>query len=236
MKFIIASIVFLCLLSSIFSEKKKIIYLIRNGEPKVRGIINTLLTEEGIAHCKAAGDFLSNEKIGKIYYSGIQIGKETAKLIEIKHSTKVEMIEEHSITDIFWEMHESKTYQEDFKDDNEKLIILEGESFYALMNRLRLFLIKFWESDEEECTIVTQGTFINILSLMFLQAPVGKFGSLKMFNCGVSKIQMKNIYSFVVEYWNAHYFFKDGEKKYLNYDHLYPRSGAAERLYWLTQF
>ena len=32
----------------------------------------------------------------------------------------------------------------------EKLIIPEGETFYSVMDRLRLFFVKFWESDENE--------------------------------------------------------------------------------------
>jgi broad specificity phosphatase PhoE len=67
----------LCLVSFSVSDKKKIIYLIRHGEtnfntdpvPRVRGRINVPLNDVGIAHCKAAGDFLANEKIGKIYYT-----------------------------------------------------------------------------------------------------------------------------------------------------------------------
>ena len=83
------------------------------------------------------------------------------------------------------------------------------------MNRLRLFFVKFWESDEQECTIVSHGAITNILSLMFLQAPLEKFWSMYMSACGVSKVQMKSIYSFTIEYWNANYFLKEGEKKYM---------------------
>ena len=43
---------------------------------------------------------------------------------------------------------------------------------------------------------------------MFLQAPLEKFWSMYMSACGVSKIQMKSIYSFTVEYWNANHFLK----------------------------
>ena len=129
-----------------------------------------------------------------------------------------------SLIDISWGVYEGKTYQEAFGDEKggdymfhpEKLIIPEGETFYSVMDRLRLFFVKFWESDEQECTIVSHGAITNILSLMFLQAPLEKFWSMYMSACGVSKVQMKSIYSFVVEYWNANYFLKDGEKKYLN--------------------
>ena len=73
-------ILFAFLLSIVHSEKKKTIYLIRHGEtnfntdpvPRVRGRINVPLNDEGIAHCKAAGEFLANEKIGKVYYNVIE--------------------------------------------------------------------------------------------------------------------------------------------------------------------
>ena len=50
---------------------------------------------------------------------------------------------------------------------------------------------------------------------MFLQAPLEKFWSMYMSACGVSKVQMKSIYSFTIEYWNANHFLAEGEKKYL---------------------
>ena len=62
----------------------------------------------------------------------------------------------------------------------EKLIIPEGEIFYAVMNRLRLFFVKFLESDEEVCTIISHGSIMNILSLIILQAPIEKFWSMHM--------------------------------------------------------
>ena len=76
MKFIFTFIALCAILSLGYSQKKKTIYLIRHGEtdfntdpvPRVRGRINVPLNDIGIAHCKAAGDFLSNVEIGKVYY------------------------------------------------------------------------------------------------------------------------------------------------------------------------
>jgi len=133
------------------------------------------------------------------------------------------MIEEPSVIHISYGTYEGKTYQEAFGDEKggnliphpEKLIIPEGETFYAVMNRLRIFLVKFWESDEEVCTIVSHGSIMNILNLMFLQAPLEKFWSMKMSPCGVSKVQMNSVYAFTIEYWNSNDFLQEGEKKYL---------------------
>ena len=94
------SLFYLCLLvlsSFSFCEKKKIIYLIRHGEtnfntdpvPRVRGRINVPLNDAGIAHCKAAGDFLANEKIGKIYYSAIPRAKQSADCVAEHHNGPV---------------------------------------------------------------------------------------------------------------------------------------------------
>ena len=79
MKFIFIILFLSTILSSAYSQKKKTIYLIRHGEtdfnndpvPRVRGRINVPLNDIGVAHCRTAGDFLSNENIGKIYYSEI---------------------------------------------------------------------------------------------------------------------------------------------------------------------
>ena len=97
MKFSFALIALVVLLSFVHSEKKKIIYLVRHGEtdfntdpvPRVRGRINVPLNAKGIAHCKAAGDFLANENIGKIYYSSIPRAKQSAECIVQQHSSKV---------------------------------------------------------------------------------------------------------------------------------------------------
>ena len=231
MKFQFTFVALLTILSFVVSEKKKIIYLIRHGEtnfntdpvPRVRGRINVPLNDVGIAHCKAAGDFLANEKIGKIYYSAVPRAKQSADCVAEQHSTKVELVEDPLVIDISWGVYEGKTYQEAFGDEKggdymfhpEKLIIPQGETFYSVMDRLRLFFVKFWESDETECTIVSHGAITNILSLMFLQAPLEKFWSMYMSACGVSKIQMKSIYSFTIEYWNANHFLAEGEKKYI---------------------
>ncbi len=225
-------ITLIALLSFVCSEKKKIIYILRHGEtdfntdpvPRVRGRINVPLNAEGIAHCKAAGDLSANENIGKIYYSGVPRAKQSADCIVERHSTPVEMIEEPLVIDISWGIFEGKTYLEAFGDPEgkeffghpENVVVPQGETFYAVMDRLRLFFVKFWQSDEEVCTIVTHGAVTNILSLMFLQSPLEKFWTMYMSACGVSKIQMKSIYSFTIEYWNANYFLKEGEKKYLN--------------------
>jgi probable phosphoglycerate mutase len=231
MKMTLYGLLVLCLLSLVVSEKKKIIYLVRHGEtnfntdptPRVRGRINVPLNDMGIAHCKAAGDFLANENIGKIYYSDIPRAKQTATYIKEQHKTPVEMIPDPLVIDISWGIYEGKTYMEAFGDEKggdlifhpEKLIVPEGETFYAVMDRLRLFFVRFWQSDEEVCTIVSHGAITNVLSLMFLQAPLEKFWTMYMSACGVSKVQMKSVYSFVIEYWNANYFLKLGEEKYL---------------------
>ena len=131
------------------------------------------------------------------------------------------MIEEPLIIKVSFGTFEGKIYQEAFGNENggdfilhpEKLIFPEGETFYAVMNRLRLFFVKFWESDEEVCTIVSHGSIINVLILMLFQAPLEKFWSIHMSPCGVSKIKMNTIYSFDVEYWNANNFLEEIEKK-----------------------
>ena len=50
---------------------------------------------------------------------------------------------------------------------------------------------------------------------MLIQTPLEKFWTIYMSDCRVSKIKMKGISEFSVLYWNANYFLKEGEKKYL---------------------
>jgi len=134
------------------------------------------------------------------------------------------MIEDPLIIDMPFGIYEEKTYQEAFWNDKggdllmhrEKLIIPEGETFYAVMNRIRLFFVKFWESNEDVCTIVSHGSIMNILNLMLIQATLEKFWSTYMSPCGVSKVKMNSIYAFTIGYWNTNNFFEEVEKKYLN--------------------
>ena len=79
MKNIINLLSLLIFISLSHSQKTKTIYLVRNGETnfntdsaqRVGGRTNVPLNDLGVAHCKAAGDFLSNQNIGNIYYSPI---------------------------------------------------------------------------------------------------------------------------------------------------------------------
>ena len=225
-----STILFLTLLALI-AAKEKTIYLIRHGEtnfntdpvPRVRGRINVPLNDMGIAHCKAAGDFLANENIGKIYYSAVPRAKHTAELVAAQHSTKVELVEEPLVIDISWGDWEGKTYKEAFgREDGgdfftaiDRIIVPHGETFYGVMDRQRRFFERFWQSDEEVCTIASHGTNTNLIGLMIMQAPIEKFWTMYMSACGVSKLVMKGISEFQVKYWNANHFLKDGEKKYL---------------------
>ena len=52
---------------------------------RVSDRINIPLTDLGVAHCKAAGGFLSNKNIGKIYYSSIPRAKQSAEYIAKQH-------------------------------------------------------------------------------------------------------------------------------------------------------
>lgn len=212
-------------------EVQKTIYFIRHGEThyntdpvkRVRGRIEIPLNDIGIAHCKAAGDFLAEEDLGVIRYSKLTRVRQTAEIISSHHKTKVEMFIEPLIEDISWGTWEGKTYQEafgspdggDFFKHPETIIVPQGESFYSAMDRLRQFLVKFWESEEKIVTIISHGAISNIFSLIILQAPLEKFWSMYMSGCSVSKVIMKGIYDFTIDYWNAHHFMKDGEKKYL---------------------
>ena len=175
------------------------------------------LNDKGLLHAHQAGEFLKDENIGKIYYSKIHRAKQTAEAVAEKHSTKVELVEEPLVIDISWGDWEGKTYRECFGSDDggdyfkypEKMIVPNGESFYSVMDRLRKFLEKFWQSDEEICTIVSHGAVLNCLGLVIMQAPLSHFWSMYMSGCGVSKIIMKDVSRISIDYWNAHHFLKD---------------------------
>ena len=89
MRNLFALLSLLTLVSLSYSEKKKTIYLIRNGDTsfitdsmnRVSGRINIPLNDLGVSHCKASGDFLSNQNNGKIYYSSILRAKQSAEYI-----------------------------------------------------------------------------------------------------------------------------------------------------------
>ena len=226
-----STLLFVALLALSLAAKKKTIYLIRHGEtnfntdpvPRVRGRIDVALNDAGIAHAKAAGDFLANTNIGKIYYSDIRRARQTAEFVAGQHNGNVELIPDPLVIDISWGIWEGKTYKEAFGSDDggdyfahpDRLTMPQGETFYSVMDRLRRFLVRFWESDEEVCTIATHGAITNIFALMITQAPLDKFWTMYMSACGVSKITMKGVNDFSVNYWNADFFLEEGERKYL---------------------
>ena len=88
-------------------------------------------------------------------------------------------------------------------------MIPNGESFYSVMDRLKKFLERFWQSDEEVCTIVSHGAVLNCFGLMIMQSPLDHFRTMYMSGCGVSKVIMKGISKFSIDYWNLHHFLKD---------------------------
>ena len=118
-------LVLLTFVSLSYSERKKTIYLVRNGETnlntdslqRIGGRINIPLNELGVSHCKAAGDFLANQNIGKIYHSSIPRAKQSAEYIAKQHKTQVEMVEDPLLIDISFGIYEGKTYQEAFGDE-----------------------------------------------------------------------------------------------------------------------
>lgn len=121
---------------------------------------------------------LVNEKIGKIYYNSVPRDKQSAEYVVEQHNTPVELIEDSFVINISWEFNKEKLMKNILEMKKrrymfypEKLIITEGETFYFVMDRLRLLFVKFWESNEE-CTIVSHSAITNIISLMFLQAPL----------------------------------------------------------------
>ena len=98
MQNLIALLSLLTLVSLWCSYKKETIYLIRNGETsfitysmhRVSGRINVPLTDLGVAHCEATGGFLSNQNIGKIYYSSIPEAKQSVENIAKLYKTQEE--------------------------------------------------------------------------------------------------------------------------------------------------
>ena len=90
--------------------------------------------------------------------------------------------------------------------------ITEIETFYAIMNRLRQFLMNIWESDEEISTIISHISIMNILNLMLLQVHLEKFWEKKKSSCCVSKVQIYTFYSFDVGFWNSKEFLRLDEK------------------------
>ena len=58
------------------------------------------------SHFKDAGDFLANEKIGKIYYSSVPRAKQLVDCVAEQHSTKVKLVEDPLVIDISWGVYE----------------------------------------------------------------------------------------------------------------------------------
>jgi broad specificity phosphatase PhoE len=213
------------------SKKTKTIYITRHGEtdantdpePRVRGRIEIPLNALGIAHSKALGDYIKDVNVGKVYYSKISRAKQTAEFMAGQHSTKLELVEEPLLIDISWGDWEGKTYMQafgdptggDYKHHPEKIIIPNGESFYSVLDRIKKFLDRFWNSDEDVCMICSHGAITNLIALYITDQPMKNFWRMYMNGCGLSVIKMTDVDQFTIDTWNEHHFLKEGEEKYL---------------------
>lgn len=205
------------------AKQPKTIYIIRHGEtdfntdpvPRVRGRCPVPLNDIGKRHANQAGEFLKTEKVTKIYHSPVQRAKETAEIIH-GHFPDVPLVEEALINDISWGDWEGKTYEEAFGDktgglfktDPSKLLVPNGESFYSVLDRLRKFFWKIYNSNEDNIVIVSHGAVINILSCMIASAPLSKYYTFHMSPCGISKVLMKSVDNIVIKYWNTSFYLK----------------------------
>ena len=134
----------------------------------------------GLALAHQDVEFWKDKNIGKIYYSKIPRSKQKAEAVAEKHSTKVELIEKRLVIDISLGDLEGKTYigffgaedGGDFQKTPEKLMISNRESFYSVLDRLKKFLEKFWQSNEEVCTIIIHGAVLNLFGLLIMHAPL----------------------------------------------------------------
>ena len=169
---------YLIIFLSIFSisqSKEKIIYLIHEGEidPYFSQSTSSTLSDKGISDCKAAGKFLADEEIARLYFS--KKTRQTAWLIgERSHQIK-DMVEDLST----------------FKEGTTESIIL----------KLKDFLEEFLDNnyDYNIYGLVIDDTIANVYSTFFFEDSTE---TKKMSSCGISKIIIKNINSFVVEYWD----------------------------------
>ncbi|KAH0571083.1 6-phosphofructo-2-kinase / Fructose-2,6-bisphosphate 2-phosphatase [Spironucleus salmonicida] len=197
----------------------KTIYLVRHGEtdfntdpvPRVRGRVDVPLNAQGEAHARQAAECLRDVALGRIYCSAVNRALQTAELVHEAQKGPCELVVDELVIDISWGDWEGKTYLEAFGDEQastffnapEKLVIPNGESFYQVMDRLRRFLVRFYQSDEQVCCIVSHGAVFNLLGCLITEAPVRKFWSFYMGGCGVSKIIMTGIDNFTIGFWNS---------------------------------
>jgi len=185
MKYNTCYIIFLIILSIVKSEKNKIIYILHIEEENNEHIP---LNDIDIAHCQAAGDFLSKENMYRIFFSSSLRSKETAHYFGKENFFGlIEFVED---TDIFP------------KKGNIDSILYQSLDF----------LSDFWDNDHESMIIVANEAISYALSLIFLNNSDEILVTKDISHCGVSKIHMKGLDSFSIEYWNENSFFKTREK------------------------
>lgn len=92
--------------------------------------------------------------------------------------------------------------------DPSVLNIPNGESFQSVIDRMRKFLFRVLDSDEDDICVVSHGTNLNLLGCFMFDAPLRKFWNFYMSACGVSKIEVRAIDDIRIKYWNACHFLK----------------------------
>ncbi len=196
------------------TNKQKIIYLIRHGTTsynkkenlRVRGRSNISLSNEGIEEIQNLKQFLKDINLGQIISSPLERAKQSAKIIgENKTIIEEELINEMYFGD--WENEYYKNLYKNSTDDEwylkpNNVVIPNGETFYAVLDRINKFLIKFWESNENIITVVTHGDLTSLFALIFMNFSLDKFWTMYMQNGRISKIIMNNIGDYRIDYWN----------------------------------
>ena len=173
---------YLIIFISIFSisqSKEKIIYLIHEGEidSYFSDSASTTLSDKGVSDCKAAGKFLADKEIARLYFS--KKTRQTAWIIgERSHQIK-DMVEDYS------------TFKEGTTD--------------SIIDKFKEFLEEFWDNNYnyDIYALVINDVIANAYSTLFFEDST----EIKnMSSCGISKIIMNNINSFIVEYWDYNNF------------------------------
>lgn len=199
-------------------KQSKTIYFIRHGETnfnvgkvhRVCGKSQIELSEIGHIHANKLGQYLSNEKISKIYFSPLRRAKETADEIK-EYQQYAKMEEEPLINNVDWGDWDGKPINEIFGSESYKLMekhpilytIPNGESVFHLADRMRQFLIKIYNSDDDNVIAVTHKENLLILGCLLFDLPLTKATKFEVNCCGIVKVIMNDIDDIKLIHWNS---------------------------------
>lgn len=180
------------------------VYIVRHGETafnegeeRIRGRKDVLLSDLGLKHADEVGKALSGIPIEVIYYSRLSRAKDTASSIK-KYQENAKFVEEPYLLDLAFGDWEGKTGKEIFigdlqgkwRNNPNDVIIPGGETFYQVLDRIHRLFIRLRNQEEKDIVLVTHGAVINLIFVYMTETHPSHYWDFYVKPCSISHVKL----------------------------------------------